>query len=143
MSETPQTLEDQLIRDEGEVLHVYPDSLGFLTIGVGHLVDARKGGSIPKEISRALLDADIEVAKAFLRTHFPWTLSLDQIRLAALVNMSFNLRGNLEGFHVFLAKLQAGDYQGAAAAGRDSLWHKQTGDRAERLMRQIETGEWV
>lgn len=139
----PQTLEDQLIRDEGEIRHAYQDSLGFWTIGVGHLIDARKGGSIPEEISRALLKIDIAIATNFLETHFPWMEKLDPIRLAAILNMSFNLRGNLEGFHTFLAKLEAGDYAGAAAAGRDSLWHKQTGDRAERLMRQVETGEWV
>lgn len=28
-------LTTQLIRDEGEVLHAYTDSLGYLTIGVG------------------------------------------------------------------------------------------------------------
>lgn len=137
------TLEDQLVRDEGEVLHAYQDSLGYWTIGVGHLIDQRKGGSIPREISRALLQYDLDRIRAFVRTHFPWSLSLDEVRLAALTNMAFNLQGNLEGFHQFLAKMEAGDWAGAAAEGRNSLWHKQTGDRAERIMRQIETGEWV
>jgi lysozyme len=137
------TLEDQLVRDEGEVLHAYQDSLGFWTIGVGHLIDARKGGSIPKEVSRALLQYDIDRIQGFVRTHFLWSLSLDEVRLAAFTNMAFNLEGNLDGFVNFLAKMKAGDWAGAAVAGRDSLWHKQVGDRAERIMRQIETGAWT
>jgi lysozyme len=35
-----------LRREEGEVLHVYKDHLGYLTIGVGRLIDKRKGGCI-------------------------------------------------------------------------------------------------
>jgi len=36
-------LEQQLRRDEGEVLHEYKDSLGYSTIGIGRLIDKRKG----------------------------------------------------------------------------------------------------
>lgn len=137
------TLEEQLIRDESEVLHAYQDSLGFWTIGVGHLIDQRKGGSIPKEISRQLLQYDLDRIRAFVRTHFPWSLSLDEARAAAFTNMAFNLQNNLDGFVHFLAKMQAGDYVGAAVEGLDSKWAKQVGARAERIMKQIETGEWV
>ena len=35
---------EQLRRNEGEVLHAYQDHLGFWTIGVGRLIDKRKGG---------------------------------------------------------------------------------------------------
>ena len=37
------------------------------------------------------------------------------MRLAAFTNMAFNLQGNLDGFVHFLAKMQAGDWAGAAA----------------------------
>lgn len=140
---TPTNLIDQLVRDEGEVLHAYQDKLGFWTIGVGHLIDPRKGGAIPKEISRALLQYDVDRISAFVRTHFPWSLNLDAVRQAAFTNMAFNLEGNLEGFVHFLAKMEASDWVGAATEGRNSLWYKQVGDRAERLMKQLESGQWV
>jgi lysozyme len=44
---------EQLRRDEGEVLHAYQDKYGYWTIGVGRLIDARKGGGISVEESRA------------------------------------------------------------------------------------------
>ena len=45
--------------DEGEVLTAYPDHLGYLTIGVGRLIDKRKGGGITPEESAYLLANDI------------------------------------------------------------------------------------
>ena len=46
---------DLLIAEEGEKLSAYQDSMGFWTIGVGRLIDARKGGGISQEESRYLL----------------------------------------------------------------------------------------
>ncbi len=43
-----QSITQQLRRDEGEVLHAYQDSLGYWTIGIGVLIDKRKGGGITK-----------------------------------------------------------------------------------------------
>lgn len=134
----------QLLRDEEEVLHAYPDSLGFWTIGVGHLIDSRKGGGIPQSISRQLLALDIERAQTQLSETFPWTDALDAVRRGALVNMTFQMgiRG-LGQFHGMLQALQQGDYVGAAVAGLDSIWARaQTPARAHRLMQQIQTGVW-
>jgi lysozyme len=44
----------RLIADEDEVLHAYQDHLGFLTIGIGVLIDERKGDGIAQEESRYL-----------------------------------------------------------------------------------------
>lgn len=137
------SIEDQLVRDENEVLHAYPDSKGFWTIGVGTLIDARKGGGITQEESRYLLRNRIAIAKANLAQKLPWTAALDDVRLAALVNMTFNL--GIEGllkFEHFLAALQAKDWQRAAAEMLNSLWVEQVGDRARRLAEQIKTGVW-
>lgn len=151
-SPAPASLEDQILRDEGEILHAYQDSLGFWTIGTGHLIDARKGGSIPQEISAALRRIDIAAAQSFLTTNLPWTQTLDQIRREALVNMVFNMRGHLLEFHEFLADLQAAelhgvlpsvearDFTAAAQAMLNSLWARQVGERAKRLSIQIQTG---
>lgn len=134
------SLEDQLRRDEEEVLHAYFDSLGFITIGVGHLIDSRRGGQIPPEISLALLRIDISAAETFVDSNFPWAQTLDPVRREVLVNMAFNMKEHLLEFHDFLAQLQANNFTAAAAAMLDSLWAKQVGDRAKRLSVQIQTG---
>lgn len=36
-------LADQLIRDEDEDLHAYPDFEGYLAIGIGYCIDKRVG----------------------------------------------------------------------------------------------------
>ena len=56
-----------------------------------------------------------------------------------LVNMMFNLgRPRLSKFKMMNRALQYGDWKEAAIQGRDSLWHKQVGNRAERLMTRLE-----
>ena len=53
-------IEDQLRLDEGERLTAYQDHLGYWTIGVGRLIDDRKGGGISPAESTMLLRHDIE-----------------------------------------------------------------------------------
>ena len=56
-----------------------------------------------------------------------------------LVNMMFNMgRTRLSKFKNFTAALQEGDWKRAAVEGRDSRWHKQVTNRAERLMSRME-----
>ncbi|MBV8807963.1 MAG: hypothetical protein JO033_04760 [Acidobacteriaceae bacterium] len=138
----PSNLIDQLVRDEGEILHAYQDSLGYWTIGSGILIDAR-GGGITHEENMYLLQNRAERTAAWVRTHLPWSLALDDVRLAALNNMAYNIDGKLEQFVQFLAKLKAGDYQGAAEEMLNSLWARQVGARAHRLSEQIRTGVWI
>lgn len=134
------TLEEQLVRDEGLRLKAYTDTVGKTTIGVGrNLSDV----GISRDEAMQLLQNDIDRASAWVRTSLPWSLQLDEVRQAALINMSFNLGSRLEGFAQFLAKLKAGDYEGAANEMLDSLWAKQVGDRAARLAQQIRSGEWI
>ncbi|MEG2578858.1 MAG: hypothetical protein RSA54_14135, partial [Glutamicibacter sp.] len=65
-------LTKQLRRDEGEVLSAYTDHLGYLTIGVGRMIDKRKGGGITAEESAYLLSNDIDKRQAELLRRAPW-----------------------------------------------------------------------
>jgi len=137
-------LKDQLIRDEGVVRHAYEDSLGFTTIGVGRLIDVRRGGGLsPAEID-FLLTNDIGEKTAQVLEALPWATDLNEPRFAVLVNMAFQMgiRGLL-GFSGMLAAVKDGDYKAAAEHMLDSKWEKQTPDRAHRLANQMESGEWV
>ena len=56
-----------------------------------------------------------------------------------VVNMMFNMgRTRLSKFKKFTGALIAGDWKEAAVEGRDSRWHKQVTNRAERLMKRLE-----
>jgi lysozyme len=134
---------EQLTRDEDEILHAYPDSQGYWTIGIGRLIDKRKGGGISHDEALYLLKNDIDKATEQLAENLPWTASLDDARHGALVNMSFNMGiHGLMGFKNTLAMIQAGDYANAAANMLQSKWAEQVGPRAHRLAKQMETGEW-
>src|SRR5215217_5247699 len=81
----------QLRRDEGEKLSVYNDHLGFATIGVGRLVDSRKGGGITAEESAYLLQNDIKKRELELDKRLPWWRQLSAPRQGVLLNMAFQM----------------------------------------------------
>lgn len=136
-------LRSQLIRDEDEVLHAYPDSEGYWTIGVGRLIDKRKGGGISHEEAMYLLDNDIAHVEAELMKQIPWIAGIDEVRRSVLYNMAFNLGvDGLLKFQNTLAALHMKDYKGAAEAMLESHWAQQVGDRARRLEEQMLTGVW-
>lgn len=135
---------DQLRRDEDEVLHVYTDSLGFATIGVGRLIDSRKGGGITVEESAYLLSNDIKRKTIEVIHALPWAENLDPVRFFVLVNMAFQMgTDGLLGFKNTLLLIQAGNWDKAAENMILSKWHSQTPARCERLAKQLKTGEWV
>ena len=134
----------QLKNEEGSVAHAYQDSLGFWTIGVGRLIDERKGGLLyPDEIDY-LLENDVNRATAGIRAALPWFVLLDEARQAVLIQMAFQMGvKGLLAFTTTLGHVRVGRYAEAAVAMLESLWAKQTPERAARLSKQMETGEWT
>jgi len=137
-------IESHLVAEEGEVLHAYTDHLGYLTIGVGRLIDKRRGGGITREESRYLLRNDITRIAAELRSRFPWFHLLDDVRQSVLVCMAFQLGVNgVANFKKMIAALIARDYAAAAREMLDSNWAKvQTPARAQRMAEMMRTGVW-
>lgn len=126
--------------EEGRIAHVYLDSEGFWTIGVGCLVDARKGGALCDEAIDAQLEHDLKLARSRAAA-LPGFVQCNDVRQAVLVSMCFQL-GVLDGWPKFRKALAAGDYDAAANEGLNSLWAKQTPNRAKRQMQMLRTGEW-
>jgi lysozyme len=138
-----ENLTRQLVEEEGEVLHAYQDHLGMWTLGVGRLIDKRKGGGISKEESRHLLMNDINRFTRDVSASLPWFSTLDDARKAVLVGMAFQM--GLQGLLAFkntLAHVKAGRYIDAADGMLQSLWARQTPARAKRMALQMKTGEW-
>jgi lysozyme len=127
-------LQNELIRDEGLKLSAYQDSLGYWTIGVGRLIDARKGGKISEREARILLGNDIVSRASELDAALPWWKGLSDGRQRAILNMAFNLGvPGLLGFRGMLAAMQAGDWEAASREALNSKWATQVGQRANRV----------
>lgn len=137
-------LQDELIRDEGLRLAPYRDSLGYLTIGVGHLIQkGEKFGDITHYTAMGLLELDIGIAIRRLDNIYPQWRDLDDVRQRAMINLTFNLGYRLADFHRFLHALKAGDWDKAADHLTQSRWYKQVRLRGPRIVHAIRTGtEW-
>ena len=138
---------DQLMRDEGFRADVYVDTVGKRTCGYGHNLDANPLPDLAFPITEAqatqILGVDVERISTALQRALPWITTLDDARYGCLQNCAFNMGVNgLLGFHHMLAAMQIGDWETAKSAGENSKWYTQVGDRAVRLMTQLETGVW-
>lgn len=133
-----------LVSDEGIVLHAYKDSLGYLTIGCGRLVDKRLGGGITHVEALYLLSNDVDRTVRDLLTRYPWTERLDPVRQIALVNLCFNLGiEKLSKFVNTMGALERGDWELAATGLKSSLWYRQVQpSRSDRIVHMIRTGSW-
>lgn len=138
-------LEADLVRDEGEVLHAYSDAprddasalaslRGFLTIGVGILIDSRRGGGISRAASRFMLREKIEQISSELDNLVPWWRELTGARQSVLLNVAYNVGvSGLMGFKNMLHALEHGYYDSAAEDLLNSRAARQTSGHAAVL----------
>ena len=129
-------LKAELTRDEGLRLQPYRDSVGKLTIGVGHNLDAN---GITYAAAMQILEDDILNVMGQLNSKVSWWATLDDVRQRVLANLCFNIGINgLLGFNHLLANGQAGVFDDQDLL--DSKYAKQVGARAVRLAQMWKTG---
>lgn len=156
---------EQLRIHEGECLTAYTDTVGILTVGVGHNCKVspvpginQPGDMISQEMSNSLFYQDIKKCEQALCQRLPWLTKLNGPRQAVLLNMAFNLGlDGLLGFKNTLKKAGRGDYEAASEGMLASRWAIQVGDfppgspqaervgrpgRAWELAEQMRTGKW-
>lgn len=137
-------LTQQLINEEGKVAHAYPDGLGYWTIGVGHLIDPRKGGSITEDTIMYILNLDILEKCNDLDKNISWWRNENEVRQRVMIDLCFNLGINgLLQFRNTLGHWQNGEYDLAAQGLLDSKAATQTGKRYQKLAQMLRTGEDV
>lgn len=132
----------QIARHEGTVPHAYQDSLGYWTIGVGHLIDKRLGGRLPEHIIAALLLHDVTEAEEMAKK-LPWYKDLSEPRKGVIVNLYFNMGPKFDKFVNTQAAMARGDWEAAAQGLEQSLWARQVGRRAVELVKQWREDKWV
>ena len=145
-----EVLKEQIKRHEGEVLEVYEDSLGYLTLGVGHLIredDAEFGEPAGTPVSQEVVDRYYE---ADFDKHVDETIhlfeskggedfySLPEDIQHVLVNMCFNLGANRLGkFRNMLYAVSVSDWQEMSNQMEDSRWYGQVGRRSKELQELV------
>lgn len=121
----------------------YKDSLGYPTIGYGHLIlsgeDFKQG--LTESQANALLDKDMAAKVADAKSIYEQYGMKGGIELQkVLTQMVFQMgKTKVLQFKNTLSCMARGDYKGAAAGMRNSAWYRQTTSRAETLARIVES----
>lgn len=120
---------DLIIKHEGKKLYPYRDSVGKLTIGVGHNLD---DNGLSNRVVEMILKEDINSAIEELDDIFDNWDELPEIVQAVMIDMMFNLGYNrFIKFKKMIAAIKNHDYKKAAEEAKDSKWCKQVKSRCE------------
>lgn len=131
------TLKSDLKRHEGYKTRLYSDSVGKLTIGVGHNIDDL---GLDEPVIELQLKFDIDRAIAVATRYLPDISKLSEARQRAIVNMAFNLGGKIAQFVRLKEAIESEDWVRAKNEMLSSKWARQVGDRADELAKLIEMG---
>ena len=135
-------LRTQLSTDEGYRESAYQDSLGYWTIGIGHLIDGRKGGKLSRDVILLIFAEDVFHAEAGAHRLLPNFDDLSDKRKAVVINMVFQLgEDGLGAFHNTLLAIQEGRWDDAADAMLSSkVAQEQTPERWLRHAQNMREG---
>ena len=139
-------LHDGIANDEGVRYVLYICSEGHLTGGIGHLITEWDkdyygkpvGTRIPHEQVNEWFERDIEVSIKDCKDIFNNFDNLPEDIQHVLINMSFQLgKPRLSKFKKMIAAVHEEDYFEMSNQMEDSLWFKQTQNRAQRLIDRV------
>lgn len=138
---------DELRLDEGKKLQAYPDQYGNWTIGIGHLLgkDSKYKGLIwtDDQVEDAF-SQDVEDKVTDCQNDVYVFYGLDGPRKGAILNMAFQMGAKaVAAFHDTLNFLDQSKYDEAALALMNSLYARQTPERAKRIAYRIRTGQYA
>ena len=124
-------------KHEGFRASAYRDTRGYLTMGYGRLIDARRGGGITRQEAEFLLAGDTKRAEATVRVYHGAD-GFTAARYNALVSMAFNLgRGGMRRFTNMSAAIACNDWELAADEALNSVWARQVPARAREIARAL------
>jgi GH24 family phage-related lysozyme (muramidase) len=153
--------ETRIAEYEGKRAHVYTDTAGHPSVGIGFNLD-RQGAKEALEAVGADYDkvrsgdqdlTDDQISKLFQQdldkavndatsavSNFS---SLNDPRQFVVVDMIFNLGSAGFGqFHHAIDAIQKEDWETAGEQMKQSSWYSQVGHRAEKDVQMMKTGEW-
>ena len=135
-------LKEEIAKEEGLKYEIYRCSEGYPTAGIGHLITEWDeeyyampiGTEVSKEQVDKWFEADLYVAINDMEK-FTADMQVDENVKECITHMVFQLGlPRLNKFKNFKQALIDGDIAKAQAEMKDSLWYRQTTNRAERLI---------
>lgn len=139
--DTLERLKATIKKAEGYSATLYQDTVGVQTIGYGRAI-GRVG--ISRDEGELMFANDVGRVLRGLDMALPWWRGLDEVRQAALCEMTYQLGLNgVMNFRKVRQALSEGDYERAADEALNSRWHVQTPKRCERIAKMLRTGVWV
>jgi|TARA_R100001510_G_C7600652_1_gene167346 lysozyme len=138
----------EIKRHEGEVLEIYEDSLGYKTLGIGHLCqpeDPEYSWAVGTKVSQEVVNMYYEQD---FQKHYQETVhvygsyedfkNLPEPIQRVLVNMCFNLGGTrFSKFKNMLKACKENNWQEMARQMQDSRWYYQVGRRSQELQKMV------
>lgn len=120
-------LEQRIIEHEGIKKSAYNDSRGYLTIGIGFLIDPRMNAGLSVEECMMILRSRIANLERQL-SQYAWFTIQDPVRRNVIIEMAYNLGVNgLLGFKKMIAALGERQVGTASVEMGKSLWAEQIG----------------
>ena len=124
---------DSLKSDEGFSREIYIDTEGYPTIGYGFKVTSpMTGDRMSRRYANVIIANKVRAIHERLSSN-PTYLALPKHKRRILISMAYQMgHHGLMQFRNMWAALEVGDYYEAGEAMKDSLWYKQTPNRAKR-----------
>tara|TARA_Y100000004_G_scaffold79196_1_gene89034 strand:+ start:216 stop:626 length:411 start_codon:yes stop_codon:yes gene_type:complete len=132
-------MNDKLIESikqhEGYVGVVYKDSLGIDTIGYGFAI---KDLELDRDICDMILERKVKDLQSMVNLKFTWYSYMPQEIKDVVMEMCYQLGvGGFSKFKKTIAYLQNKQFHDASQEMLDSLWAKQTPNRAKELSNRV------
>lgn len=131
MAEELKSIIKDIKKHEGFEPKVYKCTEGYDTIGYGFAI---KDLVLDKDVADLILMKKLYKLLERILIAFPWFKDIDDTAKAVIVNMCYQL--GLSGFSKFkktIYLLETEQYEEASVEMLDSLWAKQTPNRAKEL----------
>tara|TARA_Y100000593_G_C4207976_1_gene285271 strand:+ start:137 stop:571 length:435 start_codon:yes stop_codon:yes gene_type:complete len=140
MNNIPKELSDileDIKKHEGFEPKVYKCTEGYDTIGYGFAI---KDLVMDKDVADLILMKKLHEMLQRILVAFPWFKNIDDKAKSVVINMCYQL--GLKGFSKFkktIYLLETEQYEEASVEMLDSLWAKQTPNRAKELSDRIKS----
>tara|TARA_R100000742_G_C4240534_1_gene60316 strand:+ start:139 stop:543 length:405 start_codon:yes stop_codon:yes gene_type:complete len=124
-------LKDRIKKHEGYVGMVYKDSLGIDTIGYGFAI---KDLELDEDICEEILVRKIKDLESSIKIKFDWFSYMPSEIKDVVMEMCYQLGvGGFSKFKKTISYLEDNQWEEASVEMLDSLWAKQTPNRAKSL----------
>ena len=121
-------------KHEGYSKKVYKDTLGYDTIGIGFLVSSLE---LDEDVCDIILERRLASNEKVLQRKLIFYRNQPREVQNIIQNMYYQLGNKLFNFVKTLHYIETGNYKAASIEMLDSLWAKQTPNRAKELSNRL------